>query len=74
MYKKINRYFQDNKLPKFRIKQLEEFVFKQFVSSFDEMTTFSKDLREQLNEKFSLFTLSLIETKKTKDNILKRTS
>jgi len=69
MYNEINQYFQDNKLPKFRIKQFEELVFKQFVSSFDDMTTFPKDLREQLNEKFKLFGLSLVETKKTKDSI-----
>jgi len=69
MYEEIKNYFQDNKLPKFRIKQFEELVFKQFVSSFDEMTTFPKELREQLNEKFSLFSLSLVETKKTKDTV-----
>jgi len=69
MYKEISQYFQDNKLPKFRIKQFEELVFKQFVSSFDEMTTFPKDLREQLNENFKLFSLSLVETKKTKDSV-----
>ncbi|MBT3416742.1 23S rRNA (adenine(2503)-C(2))-methyltransferase RlmN [Candidatus Woesearchaeota archaeon] len=69
MYDKIKQYFQDNNLPKFRIKQFEDLIFKQFVSSFDDMTTFSKDLREQLNENFNLYSLSLIETEKTKDTI-----
>jgi 23S rRNA (adenine2503-C2)-methyltransferase len=69
MYEEIKKYFQENNLPKFRIKQFEELVFKHFVSSFDEMTTFPKELREKLNEKFNLFSLSLIETKKTKDTV-----
>ena len=69
MYKEIEQYFQENNLPKFRINQLEDLIFKQFVSSFDEMSTFPKSLREQLNEKFDLFTLSLVETKKTKDTV-----
>ena len=63
MYDKIKQYFQDNNLPKFRIKQFEDLIFKQFVSSFDDMTTFSKDLREQLNENFNLYSLSLIQPK-----------
>ena len=40
------------KLPKFRTEQIYKWLHKEGVSSFDEMTNLSKDLRSQLAESF----------------------
>lgn len=42
----------DLKLPKFRAKQIIEWMYLKHVNSFEEMTNLSKDLRQQLAEKF----------------------
>lgn len=45
---------QDFKLPKFRVGQLEQWLWEKGAESFDQMTSFSKPLRGQLEECFSL--------------------
>ena len=44
----------EEKIPKYRFKQLEDAVFKQLVTSFEEVTVYPKDLREKLDKKFKL--------------------
>ena len=40
--------------PKYRAKQLQEWLWKQGASSFDEMLNLSKDLRAKLGDNFLL--------------------
>ena len=47
--------------PKFRANQLFEWLHKRHVSSFDEMTNLSKDLRKKLGQNTALTTLSPLE-------------
>ncbi len=68
MFDEIKNYFKENKIPKFRIKQLEDAVFKQSITSFDQITTFSKRLRDELNSKFSLTSLSFVKIEESKDS------
>lgn len=78
MFEDIKLFFENNKIPSFRYKQLEDAVLKNFISDFDEITVFPKNLREKLKSKFSLLSIILVEaydsgdtTKfvfKTKDN------
>ncbi len=42
------------KLPKFRAKQIIEWLYLKHVVSFDEMTNLSKDLRERLSQEFTI--------------------
>ncbi len=42
------------KLPKFRAKQIIEWLYLKHAVSFDEMTNLSKDLRERLSQKFTI--------------------
>lgn len=51
-YDELNSEILSLKLPKFRAKQIYEWLHKYGVSSFDEMTNISKDLRNKLNENF----------------------
>lgn len=45
---------ESSKQPKFRAKQIVEWLYQKRVRSFDEMTNLSQGLREQLSEQFSL--------------------
>ena len=53
-HKEIAALVEELGQPKFRVKQIEDWLWNKNVSSFDEMTNLSKDLRAQLAEKVSL--------------------
>ena len=53
----------ENNLPKFRADQVFSWLHQKGVSSFDEMTNLSKDLRQTLDEKFEIRSCE-IETKR----------
>ena len=44
----------DLNLPKFRAKQIIEWLYQKHATSFDEMTNLSKDLREKLAQEFTI--------------------
>lgn len=69
MFKDIKFYFEDKKIPKFRFKQLEDAVFKNLVSNFDDITNFPKFLRDDLNDKFSLNSMVLVESYRAGDTV-----
>jgi len=50
----LEQFFSENNLQKFRIKQLNEWLWKKGATAFDEMTSLSKDLRELLKNTFEL--------------------
>jgi len=58
-YEELSRALSELSLPKFRTKQVYEWIHKKLVSSFDEMTNLSVDLRKQLNETFELNTATV---------------
>ncbi len=60
IYKEIKEYFEKEKIPSFRFKQLIHAVFKEHVSSFNDITVFPKWLRENLSQKFSLPSLAFL--------------
>ncbi len=66
---KVKTYFEKNKIPKFRYTQFEKAYFTQFITSFDEITTYSKDLREKLKSDIKLNQLKLIQTQENPDTI-----
>ena len=68
MFDEIENYFKDNNIQIFRIKQLEEAVFKQSITSFEQITTFPKTLRDELSSKFSLISLNLVSIEESKDS------
>lgn len=49
----------------YRLKQIIEWVYVKKAASFDEFTNLSKDLREKLNEKFSLRNLKILKKEKS---------
>jgi len=65
----VKEYFEKNKIPKFRYGQFENAYFKQGVSSFDEITVFPKNLREELEEEITFRKLKIIDTQKNNDTV-----
>ena len=57
--------------PKFRVKQIQEWLWLKQVQSFDQMSNLSKDLRQQLVEHFSLPALQLDTTQVSEDGTIK---
>lgn len=51
-YEQLNNELADMSLPKFRVKQIFQWLHKYGCSSFDDMTNISKDLRGGLLEKY----------------------
>jgi 23S rRNA (adenine2503-C2)-methyltransferase len=69
MIEEIRAYFEEKKYPKFRFKQFEEALYKQQLTSFDEITVFPKHLRQELKEKFSLTSMFLVESHESEDTV-----
>ncbi len=59
------------KQPKFRAKQLWEWLWKKNISSFDEMTSLSKDFRQILSEKAQIIKLTLVDKQESTDGTIK---
>lgn len=49
----------------FRLKQILEWVYVKKAASFEEFTNLSKELREQLNERFTLRSLKMLKKEKS---------
>jgi len=47
---KLQELLGEHKVPKFRYSQIENALYKNFISNFDEIETIPKDLREILNK------------------------
>lgn len=50
----LDPYLESHKIPKFRKKQILQAVYKESILDIDEITTLSKELRDQLKEDFSI--------------------
>ncbi|MBO7682594.1 MAG: 23S rRNA (adenine(2503)-C(2))-methyltransferase RlmN [Clostridia bacterium] len=48
-------------LPKFRAKQVYDWLHKKYVAEFDEMTNLSKDLRETLAEQYVIYDAKVLQ-------------
>ena len=57
--------------PKFRAKQIHEWLWKKSASSFDEMTNLSKDFREELKKHFAFSTVKESMAQISKDGTVK---
>ena len=68
--KELEEYFLNINEKTFRSTQVYEGLYKKRLSSFDEMTNISKDLREKLNKDFSLHKIKLL-VKQKGDNVNK---
>lgn len=57
--------------PSFRAKQIYQWLYQKYVSSFDEMKNIPKDLKEHLNQNYYLDPLKIIKIEKSFDGTKK---
>ncbi len=55
----LQEEFKKMNLPKFRASQVYDWLHKKCVTSFDEMTNISKDLKAKLNDNFVIFSCTI---------------
>jgi 23S rRNA (adenine2503-C2)-methyltransferase len=67
----ISVLLSDHLDTKFRIKQIYSWIYEKKVFSFSQMTNLSKDLRQSLDEKFSIETPFIKETLTSSDGTVK---
>ena len=63
----FKQFVKKHNLPTYRISQINSHYYKDFVSSWDEMSTLPKDLREKLKEEIPFSKLSYISSNTSKD-------
>ena len=64
---KLQAFAKEHKLQPFRVKQIYQEVFKNQNINFADMTTLSKELRENLDKEFSVMTLKVDKFIESKD-------
>lgn len=65
------QYFESIGEKKFRTKQVHDWLWKKNASSFEDMTNISKELRQKLEEKFSIPALKISTTQYSSDGTIK---
>jgi 23S rRNA (adenine2503-C2)-methyltransferase len=64
-------YFKQKGLPSFRAKQVSHWLWQKNASTFDEMTTLSKELREQLDKEFDILPIVTDKVQYSNDGTIK---
>jgi len=67
----LTAWFDQHKQPKFRVKQLLEWVYEKGAESFDAMSNLPKTLRAELAESFSVFDSDIVTRADSKDGTVK---
>jgi 23S rRNA (adenine(2503)-C(2))-methyltransferase len=64
---KLEAFLQEHKQPKFRLEQIRKALFQEGVSSFAEISTLSKDLRELLEKELPILSFAVEKVLTSKD-------
>jgi 23S rRNA (adenine2503-C2)-methyltransferase len=67
----LENYFTSISQPKFRVKQVHEWLWQKHAHSFDDMTNLSKDLRNKLAAEFTLPALQVETVQNSEDGTIK---
>ncbi len=67
----LQKFCATHKLPKFRAKQVSEWLWKKRATSFDEMTSLSKDMRELFKEHFTIVPVKIHKGERSVDGTIK---
>ena len=67
----LEKFFSDNNLQNFKLKQLNEWLWKKGASSFEQMSSLSKDLRELLKNSFDFKSTSIDQEFLSNDGTIK---
>ncbi|HJN63890.1 MAG TPA: 23S rRNA (adenine(2503)-C(2))-methyltransferase RlmN [Flavobacteriales bacterium] len=67
----LRTFCAEHKLPKFRAGQIEEWLWKKRATSFDEMTSLSKDMRNLFGEHFCINPIKIHKGERSIDGTIK---
>ena len=67
----IQEFCLEHKMPKFRAKQVWEWLWKKRAVSFEEMTSLSKDLRELFSNNFTINAVKIHKAERSIDGTIK---
>ncbi|WP_425463244.1 23S rRNA (adenine(2503)-C(2))-methyltransferase RlmN [Macrococcus equipercicus] len=67
----LKEWLADNKQQGFRAKQIFDWLYVKRITSFEEMSNLSKELRQLLEEQFSITTLKTVVKQESKDGTIK---
>tara|TARA_Y100001968_G_scaffold333442_1_gene396292 strand:+ start:1652 stop:2677 length:1026 start_codon:yes stop_codon:yes gene_type:complete len=67
----LEEFFLSHKIKKFRLNQLNNWIWKKGSTSFNVMTSLSKNIRNLLNEHFTINTISIDKKLKSIDGTIK---
>jgi 23S rRNA (adenine2503-C2)-methyltransferase len=70
-FSELEGWFKDQGEPRFRAKQVYEWLWKKSVTSFTDMTNISLTLREKLGTSFFLQGLEVADIQKSSDRTIK---
>jgi 23S rRNA (adenine2503-C2)-methyltransferase len=70
-YDDLKKWLKKEGEPSFRGKQIYEWLYRKRVSSFEEMTNLSKDLRAKLEEEYVITPLKQVVRQESKDGTIK---
>lgn len=70
-FKQIQSFCLENNLPAFRAKQLQEWLWRKRATSFDEMTSLSKEMRDLFAAHFVINALKIHKAEKSIDGTIK---
>lgn len=63
----FKNFLKENNLPKYKEQQIYEQYYKNPIQSWDELTTWSKELREKIKEEIPFSSLKIFQTFESKD-------
>ena len=67
----LQKFCAEHKLPKFRAKQIQEWLWKKKAVSFDEMTSLSKGMRDLFAEHFTINAVKIHKGERSIDGTIK---
>ena len=67
----LQKFYEEHKLPKFRAKQVQEWLWKKKAVSFDEMTSLSKSMRDLFANHFSINAVKIHKGERSIDGTIK---
>ena len=67
----LHKFCKDNSLPKFRAKQVEEWLWKKGATSFGEMTSLSKEMRDLFSLHFVVNSVKIHKAERSIDGTIK---
>ena len=70
-FEQIQTFCLENNLPKFRAKQLQEWLWKKRATSFDEMTSLSKEMRDLFTVHFVINSVKIHKAERSIDGTIK---